>query len=530
MQTIVWGKTELFRNQDQWNPVDIAIGPLASLEESRIALWALRGIWSFYEVGPLEDVRLELVGLFDEFEPTDVGRCGEPFVPRVACTKSYGLWVHGENGTGVAGERRPEDPWNNASGIEVGARLEFRWDRFSFAFTDYYGFNDLPYASLLFQYSRNVDPVTGRPRHTDVTGSCTTGAEAPLSGARHGPGSDRSHRQRRDREPQHQPVAVRLDLRRHGGRGAGGRRLGLRLHALQQQEQRGPRRLRRRVQLDRRRPDGRRGPPERAARRPARRAAPRRRPRCSRRSGPPAPTRSSTRARSCRPSFRSCTTASRTARRPSRRPSRASAPTPRPSRARCWGCDAFYQTDCDGVGAALGGFDLANMEASVTLQSFPWFEGTFFNSSWDTADDSLPQPGTVDALLQGYGADVPAGATKKHGIQVGDTTTGPAGTRYEDDGNGIDDDGDGNIKDLRILPGARIDAARRRPDRRRPAAGHRGLAVHPRRPRAVRHRRRRQHGWAGASVHRAALGERDGDRLLELPDARRRPSARRTAP
>ena len=30
-QTIVWGKTELFRNQDQWNPVDIAIGPLASL-------------------------------------------------------------------------------------------------------------------------------------------------------------------------------------------------------------------------------------------------------------------------------------------------------------------------------------------------------------------------------------------------------------------------------------------------------------------------------------------------------------------
>ncbi|MHC4410496.1 MAG: DUF1302 family protein, partial [Planctomycetota bacterium] len=98
-QTIVWGKTELFRNQDQWNPVDIAIGPLASLEEARIALWALRGIWSFYEVGPLEDVRLELVGLIDEFEPTDLGTCGEPFVPRIACAKGYGLWVHGENGT-----------------------------------------------------------------------------------------------------------------------------------------------------------------------------------------------------------------------------------------------------------------------------------------------------------------------------------------------------------------------------------------------------------------------------------------------
>jgi hypothetical protein len=129
-QTIVWGKTELFRNQDQWNPVDIAIGPLASLEEARIALWSLRGIWSFYEVGPLEDVRLELVALFDEFEPADLGQCGEPFVPRLVCNKSYGLWVHGENGTGVGGEIRPEDPWDNTSGTEVGARVEFRYDRF----------------------------------------------------------------------------------------------------------------------------------------------------------------------------------------------------------------------------------------------------------------------------------------------------------------------------------------------------------------------------------------------------------------
>ena len=58
-QMVVWGKTELFRNQDQFNPQDVGIPPLSTLEESRIGIWAIRGVWSFYEVGPLEDVRLE---------------------------------------------------------------------------------------------------------------------------------------------------------------------------------------------------------------------------------------------------------------------------------------------------------------------------------------------------------------------------------------------------------------------------------------------------------------------------------------
>jgi hypothetical protein len=125
------------------------------------------------------------------------------------------------------------------------------------------------------------------------------------------------------------------------------------------------------------------------------------------------------------------------------------------AQAALWGCDAFYQTNCD-----VQGLDLANMEASVALQAFPWFEGTYFNESWDTADPNLPQPGTVDALLQGYGADIAERKDqKKHGIKAGDITTGSVAARYEDDGNGIDDDGDGRLKDLQILPGARVDAA-----------------------------------------------------------------------
>jgi len=171
-QTIVWGKTELFRNQDQFNPQDLGLTSLPSLEESRIGLWAGRAIWSFYNVGPLEDVRLEGAVNFDEFEPTDLGSCGEPYAPPAACTKKFGLFAHSLTGTALAGERRPPNPWNDIEGLEGGLRLEFRWERFAFAITDFYGYDDLPYLEQIFVFQRNVDPMTGRPRPTDVTLPC----------------------------------------------------------------------------------------------------------------------------------------------------------------------------------------------------------------------------------------------------------------------------------------------------------------------------------------------------------------------
>ena len=176
-QTVVWGKTELFRNQDRWNPQDLALATLPSLEESRIALWMARAIWQFWNIGPFEDVRLEFATIIDQFEPTDIGRCGEPYTPNPACNKTFGLFIHGLTGFGVAGEERPPDPWNDASGLELGLRLEWRWSRFSFAVTDYYGYSDLAYTSPIFTYSRNVDPVSGRPRQTESTGRCRTGKE-----------------------------------------------------------------------------------------------------------------------------------------------------------------------------------------------------------------------------------------------------------------------------------------------------------------------------------------------------------------
>jgi hypothetical protein len=162
-QNIVWGKTELFRTTDQFNPIDVGLASLPSLEESRIALWSVRGIWSFYDVGPLKDVRLELAMNLDDFQPIDLGRCGEPYAVWLVCGKSTALWAHGATGLGIAGEIKPPDPWDDARGIEFGGRLEFRWGPLSVAVTDFYGYDDLPSLELFNVYSRNVDPRTGKP-------------------------------------------------------------------------------------------------------------------------------------------------------------------------------------------------------------------------------------------------------------------------------------------------------------------------------------------------------------------------------
>ncbi len=178
-QTTVWGKTELFRAQDQFNPQDIALATLSSLESSRIALWSLRAIWSFWNVGPFEDVRLELATNLDHFEPTDLGICGEPYTVWLVCLKKFGAYGHGLTGVGLAGEERPQDPWNSTRGLEAGLRLEFRYGRFSFAITNFYGFPDVPVIDIFNEYDRNADPVTGRPRIAGATGlgTCITGFE-----------------------------------------------------------------------------------------------------------------------------------------------------------------------------------------------------------------------------------------------------------------------------------------------------------------------------------------------------------------
>jgi hypothetical protein len=163
LQNIVWGKTELFRTTDQFNPQDLALASLPSLEESRIAMYSARAVYSLYDVGPLEDVRLEFAANIDQYQNADIGACGEPYTPDVVCSLTTGLWAHSLLGIGVVGIDRPESPWKEPSDLEIGGRIEWRWDRFSFALTDFWGFSDFPYAESVFFYERAVDPMSGRP-------------------------------------------------------------------------------------------------------------------------------------------------------------------------------------------------------------------------------------------------------------------------------------------------------------------------------------------------------------------------------
>jgi len=171
-QNIVWGKTELFRTTDQFNPVDLALATLGNLEETRIALWSARAVLSLYEIGPFEDVRIELAANLDDYESNDFGACGEPFTPNPVCDAAFGMFAHGTFGIGLAGVEKPESPWDDPSKIEFGGRIEWRWDRFSFAIADFYGYEDLPFLSRISTYSRNVDPNTGRMRVMDGDGHC----------------------------------------------------------------------------------------------------------------------------------------------------------------------------------------------------------------------------------------------------------------------------------------------------------------------------------------------------------------------
>lgn len=171
-QSIVWGKTELFRTTDQFNPQDVALATLPSLEESRIALWAARAVWSLWQVGPLEDVRLEVAANLDTFQGADFGQCGEPYTVNAACNIRAGLFAHGISGFGLAGVTKPPDPWQDIKGLEVGFRAEFRYGAFSFAITDFWGYDDFPFVDQLFRYERNVDPFTGRPRRNKSREPC----------------------------------------------------------------------------------------------------------------------------------------------------------------------------------------------------------------------------------------------------------------------------------------------------------------------------------------------------------------------
>jgi hypothetical protein len=163
---VVWGKTELYRNQDRNNPLDVGSGLFAPLEEQRVGQWSLDLTLSpdaVSRIGAVEDLRLEILTIFNPFEPTDTGKCGEGSAIDIVCLKSFGAMSNGLIGVGVIGEHRPYDDYAGIERWDFGARIEGRFERFTFALSDFWGWDDGYYLDLVQQYERTSDPATGAP-------------------------------------------------------------------------------------------------------------------------------------------------------------------------------------------------------------------------------------------------------------------------------------------------------------------------------------------------------------------------------
>ena len=178
-QFVIWGKTEFYRNQDRANPVDIGNGIFAPFDEARVGQWAVDVTLSpeaFMRVGPVEDMRLELLWIMNQFTPTDIGKCGEGASVELICLRSFGAMANGLAGLGLLGESRPTKDQHGLATYDYGARVEGRLDRFTFSVSDFWGWDDGSILNLQQQYERTADFSTGAPLSTDQQrhgGHCT---------------------------------------------------------------------------------------------------------------------------------------------------------------------------------------------------------------------------------------------------------------------------------------------------------------------------------------------------------------------
>jgi uncharacterized protein DUF1302 len=159
-QQIVWGKTDAFRLQDIVNPIDFSYHNVyPSLEDRRIPVLAADLVHSFGNLGPLEDVSLELVWVFDRFTPVYVGQCGDFWAFTAACEARIDAGSGGLLNLSLA--KSEERKWT-IHNTEPGFRFEFRTPEPSIAFSlsGFWGMQDAPVARFENHYSvKNPNPA-----------------------------------------------------------------------------------------------------------------------------------------------------------------------------------------------------------------------------------------------------------------------------------------------------------------------------------------------------------------------------------
>jgi hypothetical protein len=179
-QQIVWGKTDFFRLQDIPNSIDFGRhGFYDNWEDARIPQWSTRYQYQVGSFGPFDNIALELVWLWDDFEPTGLGQGGEPWANPFG--ENLRLFSQFFDASGVWGGQLGLDPWgsqnftrgtqalwkenkygSSISNSELGWRLEWRYKDWRFALTHWYGFDDNGYLHMINPWSA-WEPYPGRP-------------------------------------------------------------------------------------------------------------------------------------------------------------------------------------------------------------------------------------------------------------------------------------------------------------------------------------------------------------------------------
>ncbi|RRD00241.1 DUF1302 domain-containing protein [Amphritea balenae] len=123
-QQVVWGKTDLFRVLDVINPVDYSRHNIYDeLEDIRIPQWMLTAEWRMGPNEIFDDSNLSFIWNIDQFRPSNLGTCGQPYrILDAGCFFSSELAVGPFAGTPIIHDVVDYD-WS-LENTQIGAKWE----------------------------------------------------------------------------------------------------------------------------------------------------------------------------------------------------------------------------------------------------------------------------------------------------------------------------------------------------------------------------------------------------------------------
>jgi hypothetical protein len=164
-QQIVWGRTDLFRVLDIINPVDFSRNNIYDeLEDIRIPTWSIAAEWQYGANETFDDINLQLVWVFDEPRPNNLGQGGEPNAILDAGSFFRGMnncWENGCTVANFAGGTTATDFGPNQIGIRQANVPSWSLDNTSYGFKVEGVYQDIGFSVNAFSYLSQLPSLRG---------------------------------------------------------------------------------------------------------------------------------------------------------------------------------------------------------------------------------------------------------------------------------------------------------------------------------------------------------------------------------